>query len=316
MLNNDMNKEKKGNCGGNCHCDGKKKSAPEFDHISKVETTGHEWDGLKELNNPLPRWWVWVFLITIIWSIGYWIVYPAWPTISGSTKGSIGWTQYSKLANEQQEITDRKKDNLELLSKTEIGDIKNNESLYRFTIKGGEAAFKDNCATCHGTGAQGALIYPNLNDDDWLWGGTLEDIQTTITHGIRSYGDDNTRDSQMPAFGRDKILEPEQISSVADFVLTLSKNENEAEMTESVLAGQAIFAENCASCHGEKGQGGREFGAPALNDAIWLRGSEKANIVNMIVNANMGMMPHWQGRLDTNTIKMLASYIHSLGGGE
>ena len=183
-------------------------------------------------------------------------------------------------------------------------------------MKGGASVFKDNCATCHGTGAQGALIYPNLNDDDWLWGGSLDEIYSTIKHGVRSDLDEETHESIMPAFGKDGILDREQIDALAEYALTLSKKEGSFEKTEKWLAGKTSFAENCMSCHGGKGEGDKEFGAPALNDAIWLRGGAKEDVMSMIYDAKMGMMPSWEGRLDEETIKMLTIYVHSLGGGE
>lgn len=292
------------------------KNKKELDKLTGVETTGHEWDGLKELNNPAPRWWLWVFVVTVIWSIGYWVVYPAWPTIESHTKGMWGWTQYEKLENEQQEIIKRKEDHLAELKGKTLREIKRDQALYEFALQGGAAAFKDNCATCHGTGAQGALIYPNLNDDDWLWGGRLIDIHNTIKHGVRSETDDNTRTSMMPAFGRDGILNSDQVSDVADYVLSLSKEEGSFDKNEAWKNGQQIFADNCVSCHGQNGQGLKEFGAPNLRDAIWLRGGTKDDIMEMIHNARMGMMPDWNERLDEETIKMLTIYVHSLGGGE
>jgi cytochrome c oxidase cbb3-type subunit III len=281
----------------------------EIDSVSGVETTGHEWDGLKELNNPAPRWWVMVWIITIIWSIGYWVVYPSWPTLSGHTVGKKGWSEYSKLKEDQAEILARRAKYQDKFAAASLEDITKNQELYAYAQAGGAAAFKDNCATCHGTGGAGGPGYPNLNDDDWLWGGKLDEIYTTIQYGIRS-GHENARDSMMPSFGKDGTLKADQISQVADYVLTLNKG------GDAALAGAAIYAENCASCHGDKGQGGREFGAPKLNDAIWLYGSSKADIVRQINVARSGIMPTWSARLNDNTIKQLTVYIHSLGGGE
>ncbi len=321
MCDDKKEKSCSGNCSGGCKNmsdkikNNKTTKNVEIDKATGVETTGHEWDGLKELNNPLPRWWLWVFIITIIWSVGYWVVYPAWPTIEGHTKGIWGWTQHKKLAAEQEEILVRKFDNVENLKGKSLQEIKLDAVLYEFAMKGGASVFKDNCATCHGTGAAGALIYPNLNDDDWLWGGSLDEIYATIQHGVRSK-DDNTHFSAMPAFGKDGILSREKIDALAEYVLTLSKEAGSFEESKKWQLGEESFAENCVSCHGAKGAGNKEFGAPALNDAIWLRGGTKKDIMSMIFNARMGMMPAWQGRLDDETIKMLTIYVHSLGGGE
>lgn len=285
----------------------------EIDQVSGVETTGHEWDGIKELNNPAPRWWLWVFLITIIWAAGYWVVYPAWPTLSGHTKGTSGWTQYKKLEEEQSEIALRQKEWLEKFHNASFEEIKKDPELYEFARAGGAVAFKENCAACHGTGAAGSKGYPNLNDDDWLYGGTMENIYHTLKVGIRSSHPD-TAMTMMPAFGRDGILKRSEIEEVADYVLSLSKPEVPA--TEAWQRGQAIYAANCASCHGDKGQGNRELGATRLNDAIWLYGGDRASVVETIANARAGVMPAWESRLNDDTLRQLTIYVHSLGGGE
>jgi cytochrome c oxidase cbb3-type subunit III len=282
----------------------------EIDHLSGIETTGHEWDGLKELNNPAPRWWLWVFYATVIWSIGYWVLYPAWPTISGATKGTLNTNQYQALATSQGEIVARQDKWLAQFKTANYDQILQDDGLSSFARAGGSAAFKDNCATCHGTGAAGGKGYPNLNDDDWLWGGTIEDIEQTIRYGIRS-GHDEARDSAMPAFGKDALLKSEEIGQAADYVVALAAHKEKADMP-----GAAVYATNCASCHGDNGQGGRDFGAPRLNDAIWLYGGTRADIYAQVQNPRHGVMPYWQGRLNDQTIRQLAVYVYSLGGGE
>lgn len=281
------------------------------DELTGIETTGHEWDGLRELNNPAPRWWLWVFYVTIIWSVWYWVIYPAWPTLSGATAGSKGYTQFKELADSQKEIIARQASHLESFQKAaSFSQIQNDESLYAFAVAGGKTAFKDNCATCHGTGGAGAKGYPNLNDDDWLWGGRIEEIYRTLQYGIRT-ADSETHYSLMPAFGRDRMLPAEDIDTVADYVLALSKGE-----AGTSHQGYQIFQDNCASCHGVDGKGGRDFGAPNLADAIWLFGSDDDTVYQTIYYGRGGVMPNWKGRLDDDTIRMLAVYVHSLGGGE
>lgn len=281
----------------------------DIDQHSGVETTGHEWDGLKELNHPAPRWWLWVFFITIIWAVGYWLVFPAWPTLSGNTKGVAGWTSHKKLTEDQKEIMDRRGEFATNIKTHTLQQIQKDPTLYAFAVAGGKAMFKENCAACHGTGAQGGRGYPNLNDDDWLWGGTLDDIYHTIKVGIRSSHPD-TRISQMPAFGKDGILKQGQISTVADYVLSLSSGKG------ATGEGAAIFKENCAACHGDTGRGNRQMGAPNLSDAIWLYGGTKEDIVAQITSPRHGVMPTWENRLPDDTIKQLTIYVHSLGGGE
>lgn len=285
----------------------------EIDNHSGVETTGHDWDGIKELNNPAPRWWLIVFFISCIWAFGYWVIYPAWPTFSGEgerggTTGSIGWTQYTQLKASQADIIARKADYLEKFQDSSLEEIMRDPELYAFAIAGGKAAFKDNCATCHGTGGAGAKGYPNLNDDDWLWGGKPADIYQTIKYGIRS-NHDETRVSQMPVFG--DILTSNDIDAISEYVVNLSQRGNYPEK------GATLYRENCASCHGDDGRGNREFGAPNLADSIWFYSEgDKAGIVSQIKAPKHGMMPNWNGRLNEDTIRQLTVYVHSLGGGE
>jgi cytochrome c oxidase cbb3-type subunit 3 len=282
----------------------------EKDEVTGVETTGHEWDGLKELNNPLPRWWVWVFVACCVWSAWYFVVYPSWPIPGGATKGTSGYTQYKELKESQGEILARQKVYLDKFNSASFDEIMRDPQLYAFAMAGGHAAFKDNCATCHGTGAEGGKGYPNLNDDDWIWGGTVEDIYTTLQYGIRA-NHEETRTSQMPAFGKDGLLKSEEIKDVVDYVLGLSKNES-----SSTSKGYAVFEANCASCHGADGKGNREFGAPNLADAIWLYGGKKDEVYHSVYTAHAGVMPNWNARLSPPTIRQLSIYVHQLGGGE
>lgn len=287
----------------------------EIDDVTGVETTGHEWDGLKELNNPLPRWWIWIFLVCVIWSVWYFVVYPAWPTLTGetgATEGSSGYTQFKELEASQSEIVERQAAYLERFEQASFEQITNDPELYAFAIAGGASAFKDNCATCHGTGGAGGKGYPNLNDDDWLWGGTLEDIHQTLEHGIRVAGSYDTRLSQMPAFGKDKLLKKDEINAVVDYVLSLSGQKTHGHEAQGIV----VYKEQCASCHGEDGKGLHEFGAPNLTDKIWLYGGDRDSVYKSVYSARAGMMPAWNNRLDENTIRQLTIYLHELGGGE
>jgi cytochrome c oxidase cbb3-type subunit 3 len=286
------------------------KKNKDIDKLSGIETTGHEWDGLKELNNPLPRWWLWVFYASCIWSFWYFVVYPSWPVPGGATKGTSGYTQYKELAESQSDIFARQKVYLERFEGASFEEVMADEELYAFANAGGASAFKDNCATCHGTGAAGFKGYPNLNDDDWLWGGSFHDIYTTLLYGVRSDHED-THVSQMPAFGRDGLLERQQISDVADYVLALADGTAGKDH-----AGYDIFQESCASCHGMKGLGNYDLGSPNLADAIWLYGSSKQDVFETIYNSRGGVMPAWEKRLDDATIRQLTIYVHQLGGGQ
>ena len=284
----------------------------EIDEATGVETVGHEWDGIKELNNPLPRWWLWTFYATIIFSLGYIIYYPAIPLIEASTPGVSGQTNRAALRTELAEANEAKAVYLKQIAENDLETIRGNEELARFSVAGGASAFKVYCSQCHGTGAQGGPGYPNLNDDDWLWGGDLEAIYFSIRHGIRNDEDDDARFSDMPVFG-DGLLDREQISEVTQYVLSISNQTHDAEMAS---AGKEVFGENCTSCHGENGRGDREIGAPNLADAISLYGNNSELIAAQIRQPQHGVMPPWGTRLSDETIKQLAIYVHSLGGGE
>jgi cytochrome c oxidase cbb3-type subunit 3 len=285
----------------------------EKDDISGTETTGHEWDGIKELNTPLPRWWLWTFYACIAFALGYVIVYPAWPLVNGATPGVLGYSSRAELLKEVDTARTAQSAQLEKVKSLPLEDIRKDADLLQYAVAGGRAAFRVNCIQCHGSGAAGGKGYPNLNDDDWLWGGTLDQIHTTLQHGIRYTADPDTRQSPMPAFGADGILTPEQINDVSEFVLKLSGHTFEAE---AAIRGVTVFAENCAACHGDAGEGKQELGGPRLTDAIALYISDKASIVAQINKPRQGVMPAWNTRLDEATIKQLAVYVHSLGGGE
>lgn len=284
----------------------------EIDATSGTETTGHEWDGIKELNTPLPRWWLWVLYATIIWSVGYWVLYPAWPTLTGYTQGVLNQSQRDDVAKAVQALKSERAELGQKLAAASLEQIEANPDLLQFAREAGKSAFGDNCATCHGSGAQGFKGYPNLNDDVWLWGGKLEDIKRTIIVGVRSTHPE-TRLSAMPAFGRDKLLETAQINDLTEYVVSLSGAKADAQAVARVTT---LYAEQCASCHGADGKGLREFGAPNLTDKEWLYGGTREEIKAQIVNARGGVMPTWGQRLDPITIDALAVYVHSLGGGE
>ena len=281
-----------------------------IDEATGVETVGHSWDGIEELNNPLPRWWLWTFYACIAFAIGYVIVYPAIPMASKATEGMWGWTSRGQLAEEMKAEDARRAGTLAALAATPIEQLASKPDLMRAAIEGGRAAFRVNCVQCHGSGAAGSKGYPNLRDDDWLWGGTIKDIETTLTNGIRQPGNDATRQSLMPNFGKDGILPPADVAAVADHVLSLTGK------SRPNARGAELFAANCAVCHGAEAKGGRQVGAPNLADAIWLYGGKREQVVGSITQAHAGVMPAWGGKLDPVTIKMLAAYVHSLGGGE
>ncbi|ADV15053.1 cytochrome-c oxidase, cbb3-type subunit III [Mesorhizobium sp. M7A.F.Ca.CA.001.09.2.1] len=282
-----------------------------IDEISGVSTTGHEWDGIRELNNPLPRWWVITFYITIVWAIGYTIAYPAWPLLHSATKGLLGYSSRNEVRNELTAAEAAKGKYISAVASKSVSEIAADDGLREFAIAAGGAAFKVNCVQCHGSGAQGSKGFPNLNDDDWLWGGKAEQIQQTITHGIRFASDPDTRLSEMPAFG--DIITADQIAQVGTYVASLSGKVQHAGLVEP---GAKVFAENCVACHGDNAKGNKELGAPDLTDAIWLYGSGETAIATQVRAPKQGVMPAWGARLGETKVKELAVYIHSLGGGE
>lgn len=274
-------------------------------------TTGHSWDGIEELNNPLPRWWLWTFYATIIWGIGYTVLYPAWPLVSGATPGLLGYSSRQEVQTDIANVTAANAAIDARLMSTDLNAVADDPTLQRYATAGGGALFKTYCSQCHGSGAAGNIGYPNLLDDDWLWGGTLSDINTTISHGVRWDQDPDTRFSQMPAFG--EILSAPEITQVVEYVRALSNQENDPALAAK---GQEVFANNCSACHGEKGTGGQDLGAPNLTDPIWLYGGDRKTLTTTVTKARYGMMPAWSQRLDPSQVRQLAVYVHQLGGGQ
>ncbi|MEZ6030873.1 MAG: cytochrome-c oxidase, cbb3-type subunit III [Hyphomonadaceae bacterium] len=287
----------------------------EVDAHSGVETTGHEWDGIKELNNPLPRWWRFIFWGSVIFSVIYWVLMPAWPALPGMQGNTTGVWEQSDRGEVAAKVAAARSERAALGSKLmdrDAADILKDHELSQLALSLGESAFGDNCATCHGSGGRGAKGYPRLADDVWLWGGSLSDIEFTIRHGIRNGGDE-ARFSEMPAFGRDAFLEPAQIDDLVEYVV--SRSGRSADQAAVVRAAQT-FEKECSSCHGLDARGDRSKGAPNLTDADWLYGGDRATIRRTIFGPRNGVMPAWQGRFDDATIRALAVYVHSLGGGE
>jgi cytochrome c oxidase cbb3-type subunit 3 len=285
----------------------------EIDHVTGRSTTGHEWDGIKELNTPLPRWWVLTFYATIVWAVAYWVVYPAWPLVSGYTAGVLHYTNRAAITVDLANLEALRGEKMKVLGTASLADIEKDPALLALARARGKTVFGDNCAPCHGSGAAGAKGYPNLNDDDWLWGGSLDQIMQTIQFGARS-GHAKAHEGQMLAFGRDGVLKKEEVVTVANYVRALSGLSTAPGY--DAASGKKIFAENCVACHGDDGKGNLELGAPNLTDQIWLYGSDEATLIETITNGRTGVMPAWIGRLDPVTIKALTVYVHSLGGGK
>jgi cytochrome c oxidase cbb3-type subunit 3 len=277
------------------------------------DTTGHVWDGIEEFNNPLPRWWLWIFYATIIWAAIYTVMYPAWPLLTQATPGVLGHSTRADVAAEIQRFADANGPIRARLVETDLAAVRDDAELQQYATNAGAAVFRTWCVSCHGAGAAGvqAAGYPNLLDDDWLWGGDLENIHLTIAHGIRNTTDPDARFSQMPAFG--EMLTDEEIGQVVQHVLAIAGQQHDAAQA---APGATLYADNCASCHGDAGEGNRELGAPRLTDAIWLYGGSAEAITHSVRFARYGVMPAWTTRLSEADIRSVAIYVHGLGGGE
>jgi len=280
----------------------------EKDRLSGRDTTGHEWDGVKELNTPLPTWWVYTFYATIVFAAVYCFLYPSWPWLNGHLEGSLGYSSRVELTQELAAQAKSRAVFVDRIRATPLAQIAKEPELFNFAMAGGRSAFQTNCMQCHGAGGAGSPGFPNLVDDDWIWGGSLDQIYTTIRHGIRN-ADDKSRQSMMPRFGADGMLTGAQVAAVTDYVLSLS---GKAKATPE---GAKIYQEQCVACHGAEGKGNQELGAPNLADGLWLYGGDRDSVYRSIFYARNGSMPAWSGRLDEATMKMLAIYVHALGGG-
>ena len=292
---------------------------PEIDSHSGVETTGHEWDGIKELNNPLPRWWRFIFWATVLVSIVYWILMPAWPALpgmQGNTTGVLGQSDRVKVAADVSKMTTERAALSARLALVDAATILKDQSLSQLALSLGEVTFADNCAACHGIDGKGRANYPNLTDDDWQWGGDVQRIAETISVGVNTANPDS-RLGEMPRFGVDQMLPREDIEKAANYVYSLSNPDHaRSETAETIAAGREVFVANCATCHGEDARGKPDVGAPNLTDKRWLYGGDLETIITTIHGGRRGHMPTWDQRLTLTEIKILALYVHSLGAGD
>jgi cytochrome c oxidase cbb3-type subunit 3 len=286
----------------------------ERDDHSGVETTGHEWDGIKELDNPLPRWWLWVFYLCIGFAVVYWALMPAWPLVSGYTRGALGHSDRATVVKELAALEAHRGAGARALKDVSLDVIERDPQLQAYALQVGQSVFGDNCATCHGAGGAGAKGYPNLRDDVWLHGGSLAEIERTIAVGIRSGHPQAKGETLMPAFGRDQMLSAVQIDDLTEYVIALSRRPADAAAVRRAVQ---TYADQCTACHGPTGAGDPVKGAPSLIDREWLYGSDRAAIREQIWNGRNGVMPTWAGRFSPETIKALAVYVHAnAAGGE
>jgi cytochrome c oxidase cbb3-type subunit 3 len=282
----------------------------ERDEFSGHMTTGHEWNGIKELNAPVPRI-IWMFLITttilaVIWTI----LMPSWPGVHGYFRGLLGVDQRISVAETVAQGVAERAGWTAQITNADFATIQANPALMGIVNETGEALFGDNCAACHGTRGTGNNGYPNLAAAPMMWGDEPETIMETIRVGINS-AHPETRLAQMLAFGRDKMLDQGQIELVAEYVQSLSD-----PAIASTAEGATVFADNCAGCHGSDAKGIAGSGAPNLTDAFWIYGGDRASIRQSIHNGRQGLMPTWEGRLSPLDIKLLALYVLELRSGQ
>lgn len=287
-------------------------SKRELDEVTGVDTTGHEWDGIKELDNPLPRWWLWVWYGTIVIALIMWILWPAWPGVKGYTKGLLGQSDRADVAQQLAALKAQRGAQGVKLQQASLQQIEADPALQAYALAVGQSVFGDNCATCHGTGGTGGKGYANLRDDVWLWGGSLDEIHSTIRTGVRS-GQDGAPELMMPAFGRDQMLTEAQVSDVTEFVMAISRRKADGA---AITRGAAVYQTQCAACHGPTGKGDGQKGAPDLTDGEWLYGGSREEVHAQIWNGRNGVMPAWKDRFDPETVKALAVYIHANAGGQ
>jgi cytochrome c oxidase cbb3-type subunit 3 len=290
----------------------------EKDTLSGRETTGHEWDGLKELNTPLPKWWLYTFIASCVCALVLFVLLPSIPYGPGYFHGLLGRSSRAVVAADVNTMQAQRAVFMDRIATTPIEQVRQDPQLLAVATAAGRGAFAANCQPCHWPGGEGRIGYPSLADDTWIWGGKLADIQQTITYGVRS-GNEKMRNSTMPAFGPLGTLKPDQIDAVADYVW--GELYGHAAPGTDFATGRAIFAENCVVCHGENGEGKREVGAPPLKSAVHLYGDSRDVVVAQVSNPRLGVMPSWEKRgnntgLDPATIKSVALYVHDLGGGE
>ena len=285
----------------------------ERDPVSGRETTGHVWNGIKELDTPVPRGILLFLIVTHIWAVAWWFFAPTWPLGTTYTKGLLGIDQRTTVEERVVEGQQARQDWMARIESEPYDQILADENLMQIVRSSGRQLFGDNCAACHGRDARGRANYPDLTDGDWIWGSGPEAIEQTMRVGVNTEHPES-RIGQMPAFGRDGMLERDQVRAVAAYVYSLTHPEfSTPENVERIEAGQQVFAETCSACHGETGEGSAEAGAPNLTDNYWLYGGDLDTIIATVHGGRQGHMPTWDERLTNAEIRMLSLYVHDLG---
>jgi len=287
-------------------------SVKERDPLTGHQTTGHEWNGITELNTGVPMAIWWFIGITHVWALIYWVLMPTWPLVNTYTRGLLGFDQKTYVNDQIEARQEQRSWWTKPMKEKSIDEIRADPELMRVVDATAPALFGDNCAACHGPQAAGGPGFPSLVDSAWLWGGGSDDIMETLRVGINSPHPE-TRISQMPAFGYDGILTRDEIRAVTAYVSSLSGTEGPREVHD---AGAILFADNCASCHGDGGKGSTDLGAPNLTDAFWIYGGDETSLLKTVYGGRHGWMPSWEGRLGLAERKILTIHIQDLGEGQ
>lgn len=272
------------------------------------KTTGHEWNGIKELNTPVPMT-VWFFIVvTHLFALVYWVLMPAFPLLTTYTKGLLGHDDREQVRVALQEDARSSADLMAKILSSDYDTLLSDPELMTFAQKRGRALFADNCTACHGREGTGQSGFPSLVDGDSLWDGTPQGLEETLRIGINSDHPD-TRVSQMLAFGSDQVLQRKDVNDVVEYIRALSATDKTGFKPEALENGNKVYAANCASCHGDDAQGDPKAGVPNLADSIWLYGSAHQEIHDTVWHGRIGRMPSWEGRLTPEQRKILVLYI-------
>ncbi|MDO9638879.1 MAG: cytochrome-c oxidase, cbb3-type subunit III [Pseudotabrizicola sp.] len=284
-------------------------SVEERDPVSGYLTTGHDWNGIKELNSPVPRIVLAFMVVTHLYALVAWFLLPTWPLGQSFTKGLLGIDQKTAVAADLAAANAARAGWTDALATLEFDAIRADPDLMARALATARPLYGQNCQACHGAGGIGGPGFPRLNDDIWLWGGTADEISTTLRVGINAAHPD-THFAQMPAFGRDELLTRAEILVLTDYVQTLGNGVISADPAE----GAVLFQTNCAACHGEDARGVEASGAPNLTDADRVYGGDAASIRQTLIAGRQGQMPSWQSRLSEAEIRAMALYVEGLAG--
>ena len=283
------------------------------DTVTGRITTGHEWNGIEELETPIPRVVFFFLGAAFLFSLICWFLYPTWPLVWSYTKGLLGTDQRQVVTRQVEDAAAMRAVWTGEIEKKSYAEIEADPALLRAARETGRTLFVDNCAACHGVNATGGVGFPDLAAKAWLWGdGSPEALEETIRVGINSTNDD-TRTSQMMAFGHDGMLQIDQINAVVAYVRSLSGLTPAEGDAARIEPGKEVFAANCVACHGENAKGNKDLGAPDLTDANWLYGSDPQSVFTSVYSGRQGHMPNWGARLTPLDIKILTVYVHTLG---